>query len=412
MKFMKNDQDISKALRQLHVPASSKLDERVYAEIDEAAAPSGPALTFGQALTLFLKKKSTRYTLATTLGLVLLVVLVLNRSTTSAWAMDQSIEALKKYKALHFTGYSTTESGQTARVDAWARSDTTGRRIEIALAHVGDVTSWAKGDKTYAYDRAEKKGYVEPGINLIGSWLGPKLLADLARVKDYQAVEGDDPATGQKRVIVTCSLENFEGPQSFLIEFDVRTRLLISLKAWSNLRREGNPQFSIENILYFENLPDSAFSFEPPAGTEFTDVPLEVPEANLSTLSNPKCGISADGMTQEQACQTILEEFWSAAIKDDQARVRQLLPVTATWPDELLRGSTDPSEIAAEILKIGGIEQTGSSKLGPLALVPVRLRYRDNSVRENWWVMQFRPTDHGTSCVVAAPRGYGLDVKE
>jgi hypothetical protein len=117
-------------------------------------------------------------------------------------------------------------------------------------------------------------------------------------------------------------------------------------------------------------------------------------------------------MTQEQACQSILEQLWTAVIKRDHGRIRQLCPITATWSDEMLRGSGDPNETAAKVLKIGGIEQTGSSKLGALALVPCWIRCQDGSVRENWMVVQFRETDQGASCVVAAVRGYGLNVKE
>jgi hypothetical protein len=406
---MKKTQDISQVLRRLHVPASSKLDERIDGEIARATlAPSGHEITFGQIFLLVLKKKSTRYTLATTMALVLLVVLVFNHSTTSAWAMDQAIEALKKYKGLHFSGYYTRASGETKSLDAWARSDTTGNRVETALVTSGNITTWTRDNKTYTYDRDGKKGYVQPGINLINSWLGPNLLRDAARMKDYKAVEGDDPTTGQKRVIVTCSLDNLDGPQSFLMEFDVRTKLLVSLQVWPNLEREGIPRIGIEKILYFEDLPDSALSYQPPANTQFTDIPLEVPEANLPLLSDPKCGISADGMTREQACQKILKELWVAP----PDRVRQLFPIIATWSDEMIRNSGDSSETIKEVLNIGGIEQTGSSKLGPLALVPCRIRYQDGSVRVNWMVVQFREIDGRTSCVVAAIHGYGLDAKE
>jgi hypothetical protein len=406
---MKKTQDISQVLRRLHVPASSKLDERIDGEIAKARpAPSGHEITFGQIFLLVLKKKSTRYTLATTMALILLVVLVLNHSTTSAWAMDQAIEALKKYKGLHFSGHYTGTSGETKSLDAWARSDTKGNRVETALVTSDNITTWTRNNKTYTYDRGGKKGYVQPGVNLINSWLGPNLLRDAARMKDYKAVEGDDPTTGQKRVIVTCSLDNLDGPQSFLMEFDVRTKLLVSLQVWPNLEREGAPRISVEKILYFEDLPDSALSYQPPANTQFTDIPLEVPEANLPLLSDPKCGISADGMTREQACQKILKELWVAP----PDRVRQLFPIIATWSDEMIRSSGDSSETIKEVLNIGGIEQTGSSKLGPLALVPCRIRYQDGSVRVNWMVVQFREIDGRTSCVVAAIHGYGLDAKE
>ncbi len=78
---------------------------------------------------------------------------------------------------------------------------------------------------------------------------GPKLLAQLARMKDYKACEGEDPATGQKRVIVTCSLEIPTGPHSFQMEFEVRTKLPVSMKIWRNLKRDEAPDDCFEKLV-------------------------------------------------------------------------------------------------------------------------------------------------------------------
>jgi hypothetical protein len=409
---MKKTQDISQVIRQLHTPASSKLDERVYAEIAKAAViRSGAPSALAEIFTLLLKKKSTLYTLATTLGLVLLVVLALNRSTSSAWAMEQAIEALKKHKALHITGYATTGHATTP-LDVWARADVTGNLVEMGLAKWGDMTVWTRDNKTYTYDHDHNTVFVEPGITFgLNPWLGPKLLTRLARMKDYKAFEGEDPATGQKRVIVTCSIELPTGPHSFLMEFDVRTKLLVSVKGWLNLKQEGAPNWSFEKVVYFEDLPDSAFGFQPAAGTQFTDKPLTIPEASLSSLSDPSSGISTEGMSQQQACENILRQLSEAWARHDLARIRQLWPVTATWPDQMLRESDDQTE-GAQLLKIGDIERTGRSKLGPLALVPMWVHYKDGTEREVWMLVQFRDTEQGTSCVVQSTHGYALNVKE
>jgi len=413
---MKKTRNMAQVLRQLHVPASAELDERVYGEIAKTAtvAPTAPAESEpapGQIFILFLKKKTARYALATTAGVLLLAVFVLNHSTASAWAMEQTIAALKKHKALHITGYVTAAS-KTAPVDIWVRADATGNLVAAGLEKWGDVTVWSKDNKTYTYNLAHNTVLVEPGITLgFNPWFGPKLLDQLTRMKDYKAFEGEDPATGQKRVIVTCSLQLPLGPHSFLVEFDIQTKLPVSMKIWRNLKQEGAPDDYFEKIVYFEDLPDSAFNFQPPAGTAFTDTPLTLPEISLSLLSDPKSGISAEGMTHEQACHTILEQLSAARIKNDLARIRQLLPVTATWSDELLRDPGGQNE-TGQLLKIGGIEKTGRSKLGPLALVPSWFRYQDGSVREIWTIIQFRETAGGESCVIFGVHGYALNVKE
>jgi len=235
---MKPTDDILQAIRQLHVAASAELDERVHGAITTAAArpatapPSAPDLKVWQIIRVVVKSRSTRYTLATTLGLALLAVLVLNRSTTSAWAMEQAIEALQKYKGLHIMGYTATGSGP-APLEVWARANASGTRSDACLAKLGDVTVWVKDNKTYAYEPARNTVFVEPGVTAgLNPWFSPRFLTTLARMNDYQAHEGTDAATGQKRVFVTASLGSTLGPQSFLIEFDARSKLPVSMKCW------------------------------------------------------------------------------------------------------------------------------------------------------------------------------------
>jgi len=408
---MKRTDIVAEALRRLHVPASPELGQRVYAEIGKSPTLAPTPHPVWQIFTTFLKKKSIVYTFATSLGLLSIALLVLNHSTSSAWAMEQAIEALKKYKALHITGYVMTARGNTP-VDVWARSDATGNLVERGLARFGELTVWTSDNKSYTYDSAHNTALVEPGITFgLNPWFGPKLLARLARMKDYKAFEGEDPATGQKRVIVTCSIEIPTGPHSFLMEFDVRTKLLVSMKSWRNLKQEGAPNCYFEKILYFEDLPDSVFNFQPPADTPISDMPLTIPETSLRSLSDPNSGISADGMTREEACQKILAQLWAARNKNDFAAIRQLWPVSAGYSDEML-SLTEAEDEVVQLLKIGGIERSGQSELGPLALVPSWIRQQDGSVRKIWTIVQFREADQGTSCVVFGAHGYALNVTE
>ena len=417
---MKKPQDITEIFRQMRVPASSNLDERVHREIDNtmtsAATTSFDAQpTLGQIFALILKKQSTRYTIATTLVLAALVALVLIHSTPSAWAMEQAIETLKKYRGLQLSG-DFTPDGKTSPFDLWLKADASGDSVEAVLGKVGDAaTLWTKDNQTYTYVRNDKTVYVEPGITeALNPWPGPKLLAQLATAKDYKAIEGDDPATGRRRVVVTCSSETTpSGPQSYLLEFDVRTTMLVSMKIWHNARQDGTPYLDFERILYFEDLPDSTFDFQPPSGTLFTNQPLTISDAGVSVpaLSDPNCGISAEGMTREQACQKILQQAWAANFKYDFARIRQLFPLAANASDESLRAAIKQAGVV-QLLKVGGIERTGHSKLGPLALVPSWVRAGNGTVTEVWMIVQFRETDQGPSCVIYDSHGYALNVKE
>jgi len=412
---MQGNDDIRELIERLHVPASAELDERVHESIRRAEHPGPVAFASDEPsllalLTMIMKKKSIRYTLGTTLVLALIAGVILNHATTTAWAMEQAIEALQKYKAVRMTGY-TTAGGGPAPAEIWARADATGTRSDECLVRSDNWTAWVEHNKTYFYDHASKRVFVDPAITMgLDPWLGPKLLTALARMPDYQAIEGDDPATGQKQIIVTASIESATGPQSFTIEFDARTKLPVSMKHWQNVDRQGAPDFAFDKIVYFEDLPDGSLNFEPPAGVAFEAKPLTIPEANIAILRNPKSGISVGGLSPDEACRKILGQFWEAVINDDVARIHQLCPITAGWPDKLLLDVMAKDDVV-ELLGIGDIEKEGQSSLGRLALVTSRVRCADGKVREVKIVVQFRQTDHGLSCVIHGNYGYSVVVE-
>lgn len=412
---MKTTQDIARALQQLHVPASPELDQRIQNAL--ARAPVAPSLTPSEdapalwtLITLIMKRKSVRYSLGTGLGLALLATLLVQHATTTAWAMEQTIEALQKYKALHIRGYSGSGSS-AGPLEVWARANPSGTHSGACLARMGNITVWVDGAKTYAYEPEHQRVWVEPGITAgLNPWFGPKFLTTLARMHDYQAHKGVDAATGKPRVLVSGSLETVLGPQSFLLEFDGETKLPVSLKGWRNLKRHGAPEFVFEKIVYFEDLPDSTFRFTPPPGVTFVDKPLTIPEENLRGLSDPDDGIAVDGLTREAACRKLLEQFLNACIREDMARVHQLCPLTRAWPDGLFRDLGGEDQMS-ELQSIGGIEREGQSPLGPLALVPCRVRCKDDQVRELRMVVQFRGNGPEASCVVHGPHGNSIDVE-
>lgn len=412
---MQPTDDIPELIRRMRVPASAELDERVHSAIRQAESTSpidsrlnDPSLL--ALLIMMMNHKTIRYALGSVLGVAVLVALVLNHSTTSAWAMEQAIEALQPYRAVRMTGV-TTVGAVAAPTELWARADATGARSAECLARSDSFTAWVKDNRTYVYDHAARTVFVEPAVTMgLNPWLGPRFLTTLSKLPNYKAVEGADPATGQKRILVTASIESGTGPQSFLIEFDAYTKLPVSMTHWSNLDRRGVPDFSFDRIVYFEDLPDSVFQFEPPAGVTFVEKPLTIPDANVAMLSHPKHGISAEGLSREEACRELLEQFWTAVINGDLARIRQLCPLTETWPDRLLRDVMAEDQ-AVELLQIGTIEKEGRSPLGPLVLVPSRVRCEDGKVREVKIIVQFRETDQGASCVIHGNYGHTVVVE-
>jgi outer membrane lipoprotein-sorting protein len=84
----------------------------------------------------------------------------------------------------------------------------------------------------------------------------------------WEVTYGKDPATGGQRAFLkTAWLDGrYNGPRSILIEFDVESKLLVSLKQWENANWDGPATLIMEKITYHENLPDDLFEFEIPIG--------------------------------------------------------------------------------------------------------------------------------------------------
>ena len=228
--------------------------------------------------------KSNMTKLATAAVIIVAVVLsvtMLNNSTSTAWAIEQSIEAMDQYKAVLIEG---SQSERTWRENgsleqrpfkSWAVANEDQTMIEKYRTEVeGFLILTTNGQKTWRYDpntntvRVENRPYVASEC-----WCGSQFLEQLKEARDkwiitkWEITYGKDPATGKERALLTFSMpEGPPSPRSLWIEFDMESKLLVSLKQWENANWEGPADLFVERITYFETLPDDLFEFEIPEG--------------------------------------------------------------------------------------------------------------------------------------------------
>ena len=338
--------------------------------------------------------------------LIAAIYMFIVNSGPSAWAIEQSIEALRKLRAIHLTG---VFPGGTAEI--WIRADKTGtqsRDVVVRGSH-GAIT-WVKDGGTYHYEPSQNTVYFENAITVgLSQWFGPELLEMLSKADGARIMRGKDPATGRERVTLLCSLSDNNGPQSWIIEFDVPTKLPVSFKHWHNLDMNGPPDFHAFKITYYEELADSLFEVHIPGNPVYVEKPLTIPDENISMLSNPNDGISAEGLTQQQACEQILRATYNAVIEGDLDKLKKLTPLAKNWGNEFLRAvvlRTDKEDRLVEVVNIGQICKTGNSKLGPIVAVPCVVRTKMGTMLEEKMIVQFRNIGGKPSCVLHGP--YGL----
>lgn len=322
-----------------------------------------------------------------------------------AWAIEQSIEAMRGFRGLHLTG----NFNGTQNLEFWIRIDSNASQMRDLKGKIGDITVWVKDHHTYFLPRGSSVVLVDDAPTVgIFPWPGPELL-ELARTVGFREVSQEfDLATDHPRIKIETSMTSARGLESSIFEFDKKTKMLVGITQWPNLDRAGRPSFQTTTMVYFEDLPDEDFALEVPPGLEYRPKEITVPEELLGMLANPQDGISAAGLSENEAARRVVAEMQDAVIHDDWVRFKRLVPTAAHWSDDMLKAichGVDGRYKIVEVLEIGQASPRGQSRLGRLLVVPSRIKRPDGRIYEEKFTVLFRGPQESPSCVVFSPYG-------
>ncbi|MFC1676945.1 outer membrane lipoprotein carrier protein LolA [Planctomycetota bacterium] len=355
--------------------------------------------------TKIMKSKITK--LATAAAIILAVVLsvtVLDKTTAPVWAIEETIEILEDFNAIHFLGTTLDKDNREVGLEGWARANeeqtaSNHLRLETATGQIVVVVETT----SYRYDPNTNVVHITEGyVAAIKPWIGAEFLESLnGFVLDWEETYGKDPATNRDRVFVTCSHPAAPGPRSWWFEFDIESKLLVSFKQWENMTREGTPNFNIKSITFFEDLPDELFDFEIPEGAEIVDATSE----RINKLLEQNAGMLVENMTEEQACKEIARRYWQAVIDQNWQAVAMLRPI-ATAEDWKNKYS---SSIFEEIIEIGEPYHEDGCKLGKI--VSCTIRFDNNVTRTVNMIILFKEVESQKSCIIAGTWGKDINAK-
>ena len=188
----------------------------------------------------------------------------------------------------------------------------------------------------------------------------------------------------------------------------------MAIKQWPNLDRSGPPSFESTKIVYYEALPDSLFDVRLPAGALRVEKPLEIPADTVGVLSNPQDGVSAEGLTQQEAAEKAVRILYQATIDQDLDQLKRICPLCRNWGDEFLRRivlKPDKEDRIVEVLEIRPISKTGHSALGTIAAVPTIVKLHNGRKAEVKMIVQLRNVGGQSSCVVHGPYGLPREIE-
>jgi outer membrane lipoprotein-sorting protein len=281
---MKPAEDIKKFFQSAGLSTHPDVHERVFEDVLRAHQrgmtnpPAQPAI--GRRI---MRNPVVRYGIAAVLVLAAVVGFTLFRHTgNTAWAIEQSIQALDKYRAVLMEGQAAEslwrEGGSSALrpVRTWAVANADQTAIEKYRDEMDGVhVLTTDGHKTWRYDPQTNRVTIENRPYVGGEyWVGSGFLAQLKQGRDagiltqWKETTAKDPATGRLRVVLQIAwlAARWNGPRSLRLEFDPETKLLVSLKQWENAQWEDPASIVTQKLTYYESLPDELFEFQIPPG--------------------------------------------------------------------------------------------------------------------------------------------------
>lgn len=135
-----------------------------------------------------------------------------------------------------------------------------------------------QGDKAYCQRPGSKRVKIIEGHSIhnlkfwykimeLSPWLTGKILQTLKPLADdWQENFEKNKKTGQDCVFVKCSFKQLSA--SFWFVFDVKSKLIVEGKHWSNTNYEEPVNLHADGFVYNEDIPDEIFNFEIPDGAE------------------------------------------------------------------------------------------------------------------------------------------------
>ncbi len=399
-------------LEHLPAPRGNEADPRVLADAltamhqtKQRAVP--PSRRTWRTIMMSRAGKLTAATLVA--GVVLFTLL--ESFTQPVWAFQDAIEALKDFKAVYMVG-----AFPSGTAEIWMRTNKAKiQSTDVIVKSSQGTIWWTRDGSTYHYEPSQNTVYFENAVTIGATqWLGPELLEMFSNAENTKILRGKDPATGRDRVTLMCSLIDIHGAQSWVLECDAATKLPVAIKQWPNLDRSGPPSFDTYKITYYEDLPDSLFDIPLPGDAKRVEKPLQIPEETVAALTYPQHGISAEGMTQQEAAEKAVRILYEAVIEQDVGKLKNICPLCQNWGDKFLRAiifRPDKEDRTVEILKIGQISKTGQSSLGPIVAVPVTVKLKNGKKAEQQMIVQFRQLGGKSSCVVHGPYGLPREIE-
>jgi hypothetical protein len=354
---MRPTEKIESSVKKISFSAGAELRKQILDDALKAhkQTVTQPAFDKPDIWRIIMKSKRIRLATAAVMFIAVIAGLsILNITSKPAWAIEQTIEALRHIKAVHISGIGNCcPEGSRSPVEIWMRPNSTNPDTSGDFRYQeGQYATYVASEEknlTYVYNEwgNGKIVYISKELNRRGGGLfpGSDWLEQLKKQdKNWQEEYRKDEVTGRDSVFVKLewSLDNMK---YWVMQFDLENKLPVRAAVWYDERREGKPRYEYSSFEYNPELPADFFDFEIPDGAQVIDCR---PLRDLLD-SDPNTGIAVENMSKEDACKQVAKEYWSAVIAKDWVRLQEIRPLISEEELNELPGLYDENEPVALI---------------------------------------------------------------
>lgn len=341
----------------------------------------------------FLRRNLMKNPLKLTAAAAILIAatLLLTYLDTPAYAVEQTIRAMRNITTVHFWA----RDWQDREMEVWIKvnPETGGNDCHYVHDLQRGQISISTPERTYFYHTTDNVVRVVEGQALRSDLRFGRYIEDvmdkmvIPEQGQIQITHQKDAETGQPNIILWAGATTFEMQATI----DPETKLPIKMSFEKAC--DGQTIKNIDRISYNEPLPEGLFDFDIPKDAQVIHEVIN----QQKVLCDPYYGISADGLSNDEARIRLIEEFWEFVINTDYENAHRLLPVASV--EQIKAALESLGGAAEELVSIGEPFEDPDIHLG--SLTPVRVRFANQTVIELYQIVHFRTLDGKTSCVLA-----------
>jgi hypothetical protein len=393
-------------LKNLKIPTGVEMDKRILDDALTEMENSHKTLSAANRPNTWrniMKNQKTK--LATAAAIILAIILsisVLDKSTMPAYAVEQTVEAIKKIKTVYMKG----EFYKQGQFECWMKYDgDPDKPTHVWLGKAGwPICKICSPDGVFGLNKRTNRVHFavrdernKDWILKFGSFF-KDAVKKAGKTDSVNIYSEEDPNTDREFIIVYIKTSNRE--QKFIV--NPETKLPVKFTTV----RDDAPMEMMRKTLAVKNLTEIRYNEQPPESIFDLPADAKIVKDEVDCLVDPDSGLIADGMTAEQACLEIAKQTGQALVDVDRDKLCKLDLFFRLWPAQIweqVRKMKEAGQWVKEVVIMGEPYHEGQ-----LWYVPLEIRSQTGKNEVQNAMIKFYELEGKTLCFIIGSKEKGV----